>query len=383
MRDTQSVPAVLPVRVIQTDSPEVTCLAVSALYTVHGGSDGLVQAWDPLASSLEPIRTLSAKSSGRIPRNILHANPAFQDSEYFAVRAIFLDPDPTSLRGILSFGTFLRFWTYSSSGQSSGRKRRLRHADIHGRLATRRNGGAVSSYIAAEEAELRHEQATRFREQARLQKRFGVGLADLTEEEAVRYAQLISEEAFLQDEQRRLSASDTGSAADFGDTASSVGSLDTATPEPSLSGSSSGAPSLPPLQEETDDDYEAQIQRAIRLSLLEGVNDAGQSPRGQSSGEYEFQVKVKAQSKDKKKGKGSSAVSPSASTPVISYGESSQPVDPDLGVDADEDLALALRLSLEEEEARQSRLSQARALDTAFDEYPSLEVKGKGKGKQI
>ncbi|KAK0645567.1 hypothetical protein B0T16DRAFT_373609 [Cercophora newfieldiana] len=381
MRDTLASPAVAPVRVIQTDSPEVTCLAVSALYLVHGGSDGLVQAWDPLASSSEPIRTLSAKSSGRIPRHILHANPALEDANYFAVRAIFLDPDPTSLRGILSFGTFLRFWTYSSSGQSSGRKRRLRHSDIHGRLASRRHGGAVSSYIAAEEAELRHEQENRSRELARLQKRFGVGLGDLTEEEAIRYAQMISEEAFLQEEQRRLSASDTGSAADFGDTASSTGSIDTVTPEPSLSGASSGAPNLPPLQEETDDDYEAQIQRAIRLSLLEGVNDAGQSPRGQSSGEYEFQVKVKTKSKDRKKGKGSSSVSPSVSTPVVPYSESSRVHGPGFEVDGDDDLALALRLSLEEEEARQGRASQMAALDSAFDEYPPLEVKGKGKGK--
>ena len=383
MRDTLSSPAVLPVRVIQTVSPEVTCLAVSALYLVHGGSDGLVQAWDPLASSLESIRTLSAKSSGRIPRHILHANPALQGSDYFAVRAIFLDPDPTSLRGILSFGTFLRFWTYSSSGQSSGRKRRLRHSDIHGRLATRRHGGVVSSYIAAEEAELRHEQESRSREFARLQKRFGVGLGDLTEEEAIRYAQMISEEAFLQDEQRRLSASDTGSMADFADTASSTGSVDTVTPEPSLSGASSGAPNLPPLQEETDDDYEAQIQRAIRLSLLEGVNDSGQSPRDQSSGEYEFQVTVKAK-KYKNKGKWSPSASPSVSTPVVSYSEPSRSLGSGLGVDADEDLALALRLSLEEEGVRQSRAaSQEAAFDGTFDEYPPLEVKGKGKGKGV
>jgi hypothetical protein len=383
MRDTLSTPAVLPVRAIQTDSPEVTCLAVSALYLVHGGSDGLVQAWDPLVSSSEPIRTLSAKSSGRIPRHILHANPALEDANYFAVRAIFLDPDPTSLRGILSFGTFLRFWTYSSSGQSSGRKRRLRHSDIHGRLATRRHGGAVSSYIAAEEAELRHEQENRSRELARLQKRFGVGLGDLTEEEAIRYAQMISEEAFLQDEQRRLSASDTGSAADFGDTASSTGSIDTVTPEPSLSGASSGAPNLPPLQEETDDDYEAQIQRAIRLSLLEGVNDAGQSPRGQSSGEYDFQVKVKTKSKDKKKIKGSSSASPSVGTPIVPYGELSRALGSGFGVDADEDLAMALRLSLEDEEVRESREAEATALGGASDEYPPLATKGKGKGKAV
>ncbi|KAK5657658.1 hypothetical protein OQA88_2730 [Cercophora sp. LCS_1] len=381
-RDTLASAAVAPVRVIQTESPEVTCVAVSSLYLVHGGSDGLVQAWDPLASSLEPIRTLSAKSSGRIPRHILNANPALQDANYFAVRAIFLDPDPAALRGILSFGTFLRFWTYSSSGQAPGRKRRPRHSDIHGRLATRRHGGTVSSYIAAEEAELRHEQEHRSRELDRLRKRFGVGLGELTEEEAIQYAQMISEEAFLQDETRRLSASDTGSAGDIGETASSTGSIDTVTPEPSLSGASSSH--LPPLQEEIEDDYEAQIQRAIRLSLLEGVNDEGQSPRGQSSGEYEFQVKIKT--KDKKKGKGSPSVSPFINTPVASHSGTSREAEcsrPAVGVDEDEDLALALQLSLAEEEARQGQASQADALDSHWEDYPVLEAKGKGKGKGV
>ena len=377
MRDTSSSHSISPVRVIQTESPEISSIAVSALYLCHGGSDGLAQAWDPLASTSEPIRTLSAKSSGRIPRHILHSNPALQDANYFAVRAIFLDPDPASLQGILTFGTFVRFWTYSSSGQAPGRKRRLRHSDIHGRLATRRHGGAVTSYIAAEEAELWHEQEHRERELSRLHKRFGVGLGDLTEEEAVRYAQMISEEAFLMDEQRRLSTSDTGSAADVGDTASSTDSVDTITPEPSLSGANSSATNLAPLQEETDDDYEAQIQRAIRLSLLEGVNDAGQSPRGQSSGEYEFQVKVK--NKGKKKGKRSSPTSPSVGTPALPYGQSSQSYDASTG--ADEDLALALQLSLQEEEMWQMEASPAFGGDGDVEDYPPLDVKGKGKGR--
>ncbi|KAJ4300213.1 hypothetical protein N0V88_002883 [Collariella sp. IMI 366227] len=229
MRDT-APSAVHPLRVIQTESPEITALAISALYLVHGGSDSLVQAWDPLASSFEPLRTLNAKSSGRIPRHILATNPALQHANYFAVRAIFLDPNPTVLRGILAFGTFIRFWTYSSTNQAPGRKRRLRHADIHGRLASRRNTGTVSSYIAAEEAELRHEQERRVREVERLRKRFGVGVLD--EEEALQYAQMMSQEAFAMDEMRR--ASDTGGSAT---TASEVGSVaETVISEPSLSG---------------------------------------------------------------------------------------------------------------------------------------------------
>jgi hypothetical protein len=397
MRDTAS-PAVNPLRIIQTESPEITSLAVSALYLVHGGSDSLVQAWDPLASSLEPIRTLNAKSSGRIPRHILNTNPALQHANYFAVRAISLDPDPATLRGILAFGTFIRFWSYSSTNQAPGRKRRLRHSDIHGRLASRRHGGTVSSYIAAEEAELRHEQDRRSRELDRLRKRFGVGLGELTEEEAIQYAQMISEESFLLDEQRRLSASDTTSTADA---TSSTGSVDTITPEPSVSGSSAPGPStsalLPPFaEEEADDDYEAQIQRAIRLSLMEGVNDAGELPRGNnSSGEYEFQIRTRNKEAKKKKGKRR----PESVSPILASGTPVHPVSggfwgdfagtPDLGVDADDDLALALRLSLEEEEgrrratSRQGSTAAAASWDVNGDEYPPLEGKGKGKGKEI
>ncbi|KAM7200048.1 F-box/WD repeat-containing protein pof10 [Naviculisporaceae sp. PSN 640] len=397
-RDSTSSSVVNPTRVIQTESPEISSLALSALYLVHGGSDGLVQAWDPLASTLEPIRTLNAKPSGRIPRHILHANPALQHVNYFAVGAIMLDPDPAVLRGVLSFGTFVRFWTYSSTNQAPGRKRRLRHSDVHGRLATRRLGGTVDSYIAAEEAELRQEQENRSRELARLRSRFGVGLGDLTEEEAIRYAEMISEEAFLQEELRRTSASDTGSSADLGETGSSTGSVDTVTPEPSISGTSPGAGSaagslLPPLQEEADDDYEAQIQRAIRLSLMEGVSDAGPSPSETSPpGGYEFEVKIKPK-KEKKKGKGSASASPPSAPTFVGqqHGESSRGfagfAHGDVGVDEDDDLALALRLSLMEEEARNggggsSHNQQDGGMGSVQGEdFPYLEVKGKGKGK--
>ncbi|KAK4157269.1 F-box/WD repeat-containing protein pof10 [Chaetomidium leptoderma] len=419
MRDAAS-PVVNPLRAIHTESPEITALAVSALYLVHGGSDSLVQAWDPLASSLEPIRTLNGKSSGRIPRHILHANPALQHANYFSVRCIFLDPDPAVLRGILAFGTFIRFWTYSSTNQGPGRKRRLRHADMHGRPAGRRNNGTVSSYIAAEEAELRHEQEHRSREIARLRKRFGVGMGELTEEEALQYAQMISEESLLLDEQRRASASASDDTGGGGETASSTGGssvADTVTPEPSLSGIQNGAgPSgssglLPVLREEgaggggDDDDYEAQIQRAIRLSLMEGVNnndDMSESappppppswgPEGRSSCEYEVRVKT---AKGKGRWGGEEGEAPPNGTGVVGFGGDAAEVGPgveapDVGVDADDDLALALRLSLEEEEARQRRVREEEEEEEVGmsangngEEYPPLEIKGKGKGKWI
>jgi hypothetical protein len=403
-----------PVRIIQTDSPEITALAVSALYVVHGGSDSLVQAWDPLASSLEPIRTVNAKSPGRIPRHLLNTAPALHDADVFSVRCIILDPDPTVLRGMLACGTCVRFWSYSSTKQPPGRKRRLRHSDIHGRLASRRNNSTVSSYIAAEEAEMRHEEEHRAREIERLRKRFGVGLAELTEEEALQYAQMISEESFAMDELRRSSASDAT------ETASSTGSATagTATTEASLSGAKLsstwpiGTASLS-VREETqpsnaDADYEAQIQMAIRLSLMEAEAAAGGNRNGNGKGNSEvaspsnavgssnhtpsqadvglFPIPVRIKTPKKNSGatkrrEGFSSpeafVSPTASAASV--------LSPVVGVNEDDDLALALKLSLEEEEARQARLKWEREQEgKGEDEFPPLGASvGKGKGKLV
>ncbi|KAI1776974.1 hypothetical protein F4818DRAFT_365672 [Hypoxylon cercidicola] len=360
-----------PIRIVQTESPEISCLALSALYLVHGGSDGLVQAWDPLASTLDPIRTINSRTPSRIPRHLLTVNPALRTSNFSAVGAIYLDPDPTVLHGIVAFGTFVRYWAYSSSNHATGRKRRQRHSDIHGRVTGRRHGGGVQGYIAAEAEELRNEQQHQAREQARLRSRFGVGLGDLTEEEAIRYAEMVSQEAFLADEQRRASASDTGSAADF-DTTSSSGS--TITPDPSVTGPSPLAASSSAHNDATDEsDYELQIQAAIRLSLLEGVNDMGASPRASSSGEYDIPITIK-----ERRGKRSSSSSPSSShTPIVKRAESPGPAESSSKPIVDADLEFALQLSLAEEESRKASLA---ALD-GEDEFPSLGGSGLGKGK--
>jgi len=378
-RDNAKSSDIQPVRIIQTDSPEISCVAATALYIVHGGSDGLVQAWDPLASTTDAIRTLNARSNGRVPRHMMTMNPALPEGNFSAAGAIYLDPDPTVLRGAVSFGAFMRYWAYSSIGHPTGRKRRLRHSDIHGRIASRRQGGTSSRHIAAEEAELRRENEARAREQARLRKRFGVGaLGDLTEEEALRYVQMVSEEAYVQEEQRR--ASDSAADASL-DTASSwsENTADTVTPDPSVNGASQSAP--PATDEESD--YEQQIQAAIRLSLLEGVNDMGQSPRGNSSGEYEFAVKYKA--KGGKKGKNSG----SDSSPSGSLSASRTPINPpkagassQLTTTEDEDLALALSLSMQEQEQVRSATTVGRD-GVEADDFPPLETEGVGKGKGV
>ncbi|KAI0144681.1 hypothetical protein GGR57DRAFT_324165 [Xylariaceae sp. FL1272] len=368
----QTGDGISPIRVIETESPEVSCLALSALYLVHGGSDGLVQAWDPLASTLDPVRTLNSRP-GRVPRHVLALNPTLVDTDFSTVGAIYLDPDPTVLHGVVAFGTNVRYWAYSSSNQATGRKRRLRHSDIHGRLSGRRHGGGVKGYIAAEAEELRAEQRHKVREQARLRSRFGLGLSNMTEDEALQYAELMSQESFLAEEQRRASASDTGSAWDF-DTASTSGSMDTITPDPSVTDMSPQTGNTSAVHETMDEsEYELQIQTAIRLSLLEGVNDLGRSPKGNSSGEFDGPILVK-----ERKGKRSSSSSPSSShTPMIKRTESPMSNVEGSAV-ADDDLELALQLSLAEEESR-----KAIPINTSEDEFPPLqsEASGKGKGK--
>ncbi|KAI0447069.1 hypothetical protein F4803DRAFT_500954 [Xylaria telfairii] len=371
---------IFPVRVIQTESPEISCLALSSLYLVHGGSDGLVQAWDPLASTMDPVRTLNSRSPGRMPRHLLALNPTLGETSFSAVGAIYLDPDPTILHGIVAFGTFVRYWAYSSSHQATGRKRRLRHSDVHGRLSGRRHGGGVKGYIAAEAEELRDEQRHKAREQARLRSRFGVGINNLSEEEALRYAEMISQESFLLDERRRTSTSDTGSAADL-DTASTTGSLDTITPDPSVTDVS------PPtgnthtaIETMSENEYELQIQTAIRLSLLEGVDDLGRSPRGHSSSEFDGPITFK-EKRGKRSSSGSLSRSPSSSrTPMVKRAGSSSTAMNALSV-VDDDLELALQLSLAEEESRKTMVG----LQTSGDEFPPLggDGSGKGKGKAI
>lgn len=386
-RDVGKGSEVQPVRIIQTESPEISCVAASALYVVHGGSDGLVQAWDPLASTTDAIRTLNARSAGRVPRHMATMNPALREGNYSAAGAIYLDPDPTMLRGVVSFGAFVRYWAYSSASHHAGRKRRLRHSDIHGRLASRRQGGTNSRYIAAEEAELRMESEQRAREQARLAKRFGVGvLGDLTEEEALQYIQMVSEETHQLEEQMRTSDSTIDGSLD---TASSLSeAAGTVTPEPGLVAAGSSST----VHEESD--YEQQIQQAIRLSLMEGVNDMGQSPVGNSSGEYEIAFKVKPKSKKgKKTGSNSSGSASAFHPPMVAprtdscsqiAGSSTNQDLKDMAARStteDEDLALALSLSLQDQEQITSQIT-GRSHDQQ-DEYPPLETEGVGKGKGI
>lgn len=248
-----------PIRIIYTDSPQISCLALNALYLVHGGNDGLVQAWDPLASTPDPIRTLNSRFSSRARRRLVQAeaSPAGVGINLFAAGAICLDPDPTVLRGMVSLGSHLRYWSYSSQAadQYKGSKRRLRRSDRSSNQGGDRfsgtGRGALKDYIANEKLELEREKRNKSEEEKRLAGRFGVDLLGpgASEDEVLAYATMLSEETAQSDQLRRKSASD-------GEGGGII------TEEVAASLVSSGA------QDDIDDD----LAEAIRLSLQENSN---------------------------------------------------------------------------------------------------------------
>jgi len=208
------VGTIKPIRVIHTDSPDISAIALSSLYLVHGGSEGLVQAWDVLASTLEPLRTISSRTTLNARRRAVIAaqqNPALQvqmSMSNYAATAICLDPDPTVLRGVVAIGSYLRYWSYSSEAaaedMSKSQKRKLNR--LARGLNTAANDGfagprrvALKGYVdrevaqrALEEKEKRVEE----KEERRLAGRFGMNLLgdDASEEELIAYATLLSEE---------------------------------------------------------------------------------------------------------------------------------------------------------------------------------------------
>lgn len=244
---------ITPVRIIHTDSPQISCLAVTALYLVHGGNDGLVQAWDPLGSNSGPIRTLNSRFSSRARRRLIQAeaSPAGVGVNLFAAGAISLDPDPTVLRGMVSLGSHLRYWSYSSATADpyKGGKRRLRRSQRGSNQSSDRfsgtGRGALKEYIANEKLELDREKKQKRKEDERLAGRFGLDLLGpgASEEELLAYATLLSQESAQSDElQRKKSTSSSETITE--ETEAEVSSIHT-------------------TEEEVDDE----LAEAIRLSL--------------------------------------------------------------------------------------------------------------------
>ncbi|KAJ5239014.1 hypothetical protein N7468_003633 [Penicillium chermesinum] len=265
--------SIAPVRVIQTESPRVSCVALTSLYLVHGGNDGLVQAWDPLASSTRPIRTLNSRFSSRARRRLVQAELSTLGvgNNYFAASAICLDPDPTVLRGMVSLGTHLRYWSYSSSGadQYKSNKRRLRRTARSsngvgdGQRFTTSGRGAIQDFIEDERIEIERQSIEDAKERAHLSNRFGVDLLgpDVDEEQLLAYAQLLSEEAYTSASAKRGDQTAIASSVTSTSLSDAVG--------PSSFGiggvSSSSSPNQDPIDDQVDDD----LAEAIRLSLLD------------------------------------------------------------------------------------------------------------------
>ena len=334
-----------PIRTIFTKSPQISSLALSSLYVVHGGNDGLVQAWDPLASTTEPIRTLNSRFSDRARRRIAQADASTHGvgHNYFAAGAIILDPDPTVLRGMASLGTHLRYWSYSSSaadayksrklGQLSRRSERGSNSADHKVTATGR--GVLKDYILNEQQEMERDKVARRKEEDRLTGRFGTNLlgAGASEEEMLAYATMLSQESMASDEAKRFESG----------------------------GSATVSSAQTPARTETLNAIDADLEEALRISMEEN------SP-GVPASAPEFEIPIRY-----RKGAKRAATSPQAKT--------SSSTRQDVANEAD-DLAFALQLSLAEE---QSRLAEEGAFP-ALAKSPNLSSgssgQGKGKGRR-
>lgn len=271
-RNSEVINSISPLRVINTDSPQVTCVALTSLYLVHGGNDGLVQVWDPLASSTRPIRTINSRFSSRARRRLVQAEASLQGvgNNFFAAGAICLDPDPTMLRGMVGLGTHLRYWAYSSSAADQYRsgKRRLRrgkrgsNGSLEGQRFSSSGRGALQDQIEEEMVEMERQKVADEKKNAHLSSRFGVDLLgpDVSEEQVLAYAQLLSEEAFTSDAHKRGEGIDSSvTSTSFSDT---VGPNDSSFANDVSSSSS-------PCQDGVEDELAPDIAEAIRLSLLD------------------------------------------------------------------------------------------------------------------
>lgn len=348
-----------PLRVIRTDSPQVSSVALTSLYLVHGGSDGLVQAWDPLASSAGPIRTLNSRFSPRAQR---HALARGIGNNYFAAGALCLDPDPTTLRGIVSLGPHLRYWSYSSStaDEYKGNRRRLRRShrgsngSSEGQRFSNSGRGALRDFIADEHHEMQRQKSADQKKRERLRSRFGTDLLGpgATEEEMVAYAQMLSEEIYKSESSVAASSASSDTIA-VGDSSFAPRSL-----------SSSSSPTLQTVEEEIAPD----IAEAIRLSLLDDQA---------SSESYEPLPSHSIPIRYAKGARRRSSARSSASGSVLTVAEDSSRQEQD-------DLEFALQLSLAEEQTR------AVAAASGYEEFPALgsdvssqrhSPQGKGKGR--
>jgi hypothetical protein len=262
-RSAESTTCLSPLRVMHTESPQISSLAMTALYLVHGGSDGLVQVWDPLASKMEPIRTLWARLRGGSRQAILGLQsglPPALEINLLAAGTAMLDPDPTVLSGVIAMGTYVHPWSFVTGSGKAGGKRRRRRAGERGSSTpspAQVRRADLALLLEEEVKEALAEQKAIRRERQRLASRFGAGW--LGEDDELQLALMLSQETFER-EARESSGGDSpveargSSVADDG--------------AESGSGADSGG-----FDEED-------ISEAIRRSLREWETSAASSPAG-------------------------------------------------------------------------------------------------------
>ena len=213
-----------PVRVIATDSPGVASIALSSLYLVHGGTEGLLQAWDLLASTTEPLRTLSSRRLvNNRRRAILAARQASVpptwvaqlDTERLAASTICLDPDASVLRGVATIDSWIKYWSFSSASSaeelSRSQKRKLKKGtgsknpglagggEAEMSFSGNQRRGNLKGYVNHELQMREMEKADERRatkEDRRFAGRFGTELlgSGASEEDMLAYAKMLSHE---------------------------------------------------------------------------------------------------------------------------------------------------------------------------------------------
>lgn len=358
-RSSEYINNVHPIRIIYTESPEISCVAMTGLQLVVGGNDGLVQAWDPLASSESPIRTLNSRHASKARRRLIQAQASMQGVgiNMFAAGAICLDSDPTVLRGAVSLGNQLRYWSFSSSSADAykGSKRRLRRSERGSNERGSNNTvdrfsstGRVNlnNYIADEQHELERDKQERQKQAERLAGRFGTAL--LSEEEALAYAAMLSQESMEAEAQRRRESE-----------SSAAMRSETMTPESIPTGSSSS----PDFKD--DDELDADIAEAIRQSLNSVPDTYEPSTASRSAAEISIKYAKRKKSTTSPKPRYNPARREEASTKSGDQTELS-------------DLEFAMQLSLAEEQSRKDA-------EDAFPPLspPMLSGNGKGKGRML
>lgn len=385
---------ITPVRVIQTDSPEISSLALTSLYLVHGGSDGLVQAWDPLGSTDGPIRTISSALSGRMLRQA-QQDPITQTRGIWAAGAICLDPEPGNLRGIVALRGTLRYWSYSSSSASkpSAKTKRKIHRSARGLNSPTTGDGFTSGrrvdlkgLVNAELSARNIDEADK-RADAKAHKRFagrfGLDLLgeDASEEELIAYATMLSQE---EEEQRAVQAAAKRVTRDSSEEEIEqhlqglseddrekwrFASWDerfemSASPAATVM----GTPAMRPKQEHMDDD----IARALELSLRESRHTSASPSYAAASAS-----KRHATAGDEVDDDVAEAIARSLAQDEQPRAETSPFASPspasNTRYEAEDDLERAIRLSLEESGSSPSTDKAARRGSSfADDDFPAL-----------